>query len=1186
MAKQNWTDENASSEDKVRDLRDQQATRREFLKGLGTAGATAALNLWSFSCRRGPTLEAVENPLSYYPNRDWERIYRDQYQCDRSFTWVCAPNDTHMCRLRAFVRNGVIVRSEQNYDHDRYKDLYGNQASPAWNPRGCLKGYTFHRRVYGPYRLKGPAIRKGWKQWADDGFPSLSDHPELRTKYRFDDRGNDTFVRVSWDEATHYAANGLMAIARTYSGDAGRERFKKDGYPQEMLEHWKGAGTRTMKIGSSLPVHGVIGKFGLFRFANMMALLDHHVRNLPPEQSLGAREWSEYTWRGDQAPGQPFVHGLQTADCDFNDLRHTRLHIQVGKNLIENKMPESHWLTEVIERGGKIVNIAPEYNCPATKADYFIPVRPGLSDTAIFLYLSKYLMDEKLYDAEFVRRFTDLPLLVRTDTLTRLKPEDVFPDYQMPNLAEGPSYRIQGLTDEQRQRVGDFVIHDQKSDSLKALTRDDVGDRLRAKGIEPSIEWTATITTTSGKKVEVMTTFALYRLHLKDYDLDTVSEITSADKDLILRLAHDIATIKPVAVHHGEGINHYFHATLHNRAVHLPLMLTANIGQHGAGVFTWAGNYKGAVFQGSNWSGSGAGVYKAEDPFNPVLDPQAKIGHENIRHTTWGEEVGYWGAGDRPLIVDTPQGRKIFTGKTHMPSPTKLFWYNNANLINQAKWVYHLVRNVNPKVDMIVDQQIEWTGSAEYADLVLPANAWVESQTLEAGSSCSNPFLSIWGGTQYEATHAIAPLYDSLDDGMIFAKVAEKLAQLTGDQRFRDYWRFMLSGQTDVYLDRVFASCTTTRTQDGKRYTVKEVMNGAYGNEPGTVLMLYRTYPRVPFYEQVHDSIPFYTDTGRLNSYCDIPEAIEYGENFIVHREGPEATPYLPNAIVSSNPYIRPSDYGIPLSAMDADLRQVRNVKLPWSRVKQTKNPLWEQGFRLFCTTPKSRHTVHSSWSVVDWNWLWADNFGDPFRKDKRAPGVGDREIMINPDMAKCLGIQDGDYVYVDANPTDRPFVGWQKDPARYKAFRCMVRVKFNPGLPLHFTIMKHTGWIATERTVKAHETRPDGRAFSEETGYQASYRYGSHQSITRAWMMPMHQTDHLFHKKIGGMGFLFGFDDDNHAINSVPKETLIRITKAEDGGLQGQGVWGPAATGLTPGNESPRCQQYLLGGFVKVRKS
>ena len=88
-------------------------------------------------------------------------------------------------------------------------------------------------------------------------------------------------------------------------------------------------------------------------------------------------------------------------------------------------------------------------------------------------------------------------------------------------------------------------------------------------------------------------------MHLKDYDLDTVAEITSAPKELIEQLAKDIATIKPVAIHQGEGINHWFHATEVNRAAYLPLMLTGNIGKPGAGCHTWAGNYKAALFQGS-----------------------------------------------------------------------------------------------------------------------------------------------------------------------------------------------------------------------------------------------------------------------------------------------------------------------------------------------------------------------------------------------------------------------------------------------------------------------------------------------------------------------------------------------------------------------------------------------------------
>jgi nitrate reductase alpha subunit len=1149
-------------------------SRRDFLRSLSAAGATGALALWSLECGHlGADLEPIQNPLAYYPSRDWEKVYRDQYRADRSFTFVCSPNDTHACRLRAFERNGVVVRVEQNYDHQRYADLYGNLATPHWNPRGCLKGYTQHRRVYGPYRLKFPLVRQGWKQWADDGFPSLSDDPTLRTKYRFDARGTDSFVRLSWDEVNTYLAKALLAIAQTYSREDGRHRLLEDGYPSEMLETWGGAGTRTMKFRGGMGLLGVIGKYGLYRFSNMMALVDHHVRQVQPEEALGGRVWSNYTWHGDQAPGMPFVHGLQASDCDFNDLRFAKLHIQCGKNLIENKMPDSHWFNEIMERGGKIVSIAPEYNPPASKADYWIPIRPGLSDTSIFLYVARYLMENKLYDEAFVKKFTDLPLLVRTDTLKRLRAHEVFPDYKPGLTPDGPSFTSQELKPEQYEKLGDFVIFDQKSRSLKALTRDDVGERFTQKGLDPQLEWKGQVRLVDGTRVTVMTLWELYKIHLRDYDLETVSEITGAKKELIERLAHDMATIKPAAIHIGEGINHWFHATLHNRATYLPLMLTGNIGIPGAGCHTWAGNYKAALFQGAHHVGPGFKGWVAEDPFHPNLDAQAKATDVKVKGYARDEEVAYWAHGETIQAVETPKfGRKVFTGKTHLPTPTKVMWFTNVNLINNAKWVYHLIKNTNPKIDLIVTQDVEMTASCEYADVILPANFWMEFQTHEITASCSNPFLQIWG------RGGIQPQYDSKDDLLIIAGVAEKLAVLTGERRFRDYWKFALEGREDIYIDRLLDGSTTT-----KGYTAKDILAGQYG-EPGAALMLFRTYPRIPFWEQVHDSVPFYTDTGRLNAYCDIPEAIEHGENFIVHREGPEATPYLPNVIVSSNPYVRPEDYGIPPTETDPEKRAIRNLKLPWSKVKSTRNPLWEQGYRFYCVTPKTRHRVHSQWSVCDWNAIWDSNFGDPYRKDKRNPGVGEHQLHINPQAALEMGINDGDYVWIDANPADRPYVGWKPDDPFYKVARCMVRVKYNPAYPTTMVMMKHAPFIATEKSVKAHESRADGRALSEDTGYQSNFRYGSQQSITRDWFMPMHQTDHLFHKKKAEMGFLFGFEGDNHGLNTVPKETLVRITKAEDGGIGGKGIWLPATTGYTPGNESADCERYLRGEFIHLK--
>ena len=1147
-------------------------SRRRFLKTTAAAGTVAVFAKDGLALEMLQPVVAIDNPLQSYPPRDWEKIYRDQYRYDSTFTYVCSPNDTHACRLKAFVRNGVVMRSEQNYDVKDYADLYGNKATPNWGPRGCLKGFTFHRRVYGPYRLKYPIVRKGWKQWADEGFPELTE--ENKKKYKFDSRGTDEFVRLSWDKAVDYIARGFINIAERYNGEEGAKKLLAQGYEPEMVQEMRGAGTRTFKLRGGMGLLGVIGKYGMYRLSNTLALLDANLRKVDHEHALGGRAWSNYTWHGDQAPGHPYVHGLQASEIDLNDLRFSKLHIQVGKNMVENKMPESHWFIETMERGAKIVVIAPEYNPPATKADYWIPVRPGISDTSIFLGISKYLMDNNLYDEPFVKKFTDFPLLVRTDNLKRLRAHEVFKGYKSVIDPNGASFKIQGLKKEQYKKLGDFVVFDAKTKKLKAITRDEIGDKMTAKGIDPDLGYKGTIKLANGEKVEVMTLWEMYKIHLKDYDIDTVAEITRAPKNLIEQLAKDIATIKPVAIHYGEGINHWFHATLHNRATYLPLMLTGNIGVKGSGSHTWAGNYKSALFQGSAWSGPGFKGWVAEDPFEVNLDPNAKGKDIHAHAYTKDEEPAYWNHGDKPLIVNTPKyGRKVFTGQTHMPTPTKVMYFTNVNLINNAKHVYDMLKNVDPKVELIISQDIEMTASIEYADFALPANSWMEFEGNEITASCSNPFLQIWKG-------GIKPLYDTKDDVDILATIAKRLGEILNDKRFADYWKFVLEGNRDVYIQRLLDSSTTTAG-----YKLEDIMSGKYG-EPGVALMLFRTYPRNPFYEQVTDSIPFYTDTGRLHAYCDIPEAIEYGENFVVHREGPEGTPYLPNVIVSSNPYIRPDDYGLSPDAMHWDERTVRNIKMPWSEVKKSKNPLWEKGYKFYCMTPKTRHTVHSSWAVTDWNLIWDSNFGDPYRMDKRTPGVGERQMHINPEAARDLGLNDGDYAYIDANPMDRPYRDWKPDDPFYKVSRLMIRVKYNPAYPYNVIMMKHSAFIATEKTVKAHETREDGRALSADTGYQSTFRYGSHQALTRNWHMPMHQTDSLFHKTKTFMGFVFGGEADNHAVNTVPKETLVKISKAEDGGLGGKGIWRPATTGYTPGNESEYMKSYLNGEIVKVKKS
>lgn len=1127
-------------------------SRRGFLQGTSKV-ALAAAALGQPLLRLLAASEEIGNPLQYYPGRDWEKVYRDQYRYDRTFTFVCAPNDTHNCRLRAFVRNGIVIRIEQDYNAHSAQDLYGNRVSPAWNPRGCLKGYTLMRRVYGPYRVKHPMVRKGFKQWVEAGFPEQANGLPAREYFR---RGTDAWVRANWDEAQGLVAKALLHIMSKYQGEAGAHRLRAQGYPPEMIEAMHGGGPRVVKCRAGMWLTGIPQIGALYRFANVVSLFDEPEARRRKREPMGGRAWSNYDWHGDLPPGHPMVTGIQTFDPDLDDFRRAKLLVFMGKNMVENKMADAHWWIEVLERGGKVVNISPEYSPASTKADYWIPIRPG-TDTALLLGVAHIMFRDGTYDLEFIRNFTDLPLLVRTDTRKLLRAADIFPNYRHKPW-QGYSVQVQHIPPEFREKWGDYVMWDMKRNGPAAVSREDVGNYLEQLGVDPALQASWKVKLVDGKTVEVKTVFQLYRELCAEYDPRSVAEMTHTPVELIEQLAHDMATIKPVMLHTGEGVNHYFHCDLTTRAVFLPMALTGNIGKAGGNVGHWAGNYKTCVFDGIP-------KFITEDPFRMNLDPSAPPDQIQTAYRFKPENVAYWNYGDRPLIVETMEGRKVFTGKTHMPTPTKVIWAANVNLLNNAKWAYNMIANVDPKVELIVYNEVEWTGSCEYADVVFPASTWLEIEQPNMTASCSNPFLQVWKG-------GIKPLYETRNDGLIVAGVAEKMSQLTADPRYRDYFRFYLENRAEVYIQRILDASTTTRG-----YKVDELLRSERG-----WLMMFRTTPRIAGWEQIQESKPFYNRTGRLEFYRDEDEFLDYGENLIVHREPVEATPYLPNVIVASHPIIQPRSYGIPSEAMDADARQARNLKFPWREVKKTTNPLWAAGFRFYCLTPKTRHRVHSSWSVCDWNLLWDSNFSDPERTDKRSPGIGEHQIHVNPEDARELGINDGDYVWVDANPDDRPYVGWKKSDTLFKVSRLKLRAKYNPAYPRGVTMIKHAPFMATHKSVRAHETRPDGRAVAADTGYQANLRYGSQQSVTRGWLQPTQMTDSLARKEMYGQNIGEGYAPDIHSPNTCPKETLVRITKAEDGGLGGKGVWEPATRGFTPAAENDVMRRYIKGEFIQ----
>ena len=80
-----------------------------------------------------------------------------------------------------------------------------------------------------------------------------------------------------------------------------------------------------------------------------------------------------------------------------------------------------------LKRGMKLVVIDPRNVGLANKADVWLRVRPG-ADGALAMGLANIMIQRGWYDQEFVRKWSNGPLLVRSDTNRLLKAEDVFPD--------------------------------------------------------------------------------------------------------------------------------------------------------------------------------------------------------------------------------------------------------------------------------------------------------------------------------------------------------------------------------------------------------------------------------------------------------------------------------------------------------------------------------------------------------------------------------------------------------------------------------------------------------------------------------------------------------------------------------------------------------------------------------------
>ena len=347
---------------------------------------------------------------------------------------------------------------------------------------------------------------------------------------RTGERGSGQFREATWDEALDKVAEGFKAIGERYGWDA-------------------------IHVFGQVPGSGYVHKGANYRAAAL----------------LGLTHGTSFDFNGDLPMGMPITFGVQNAEHESKDWANAEFLLVVGANLLETRIPDAHFVFDAVAAGARLIVVDPVYSSTATKADNWLNIKAG-TDAAFALALAATIVEEGLADLDFMRTYTDAPLLVRADTGKRLLASDLDAGID----AADPTARR-------------YVVWDQTTSTAVVIPIDRLG---LPDGIDAALDGTHPVTLADGTTVEVSPGFVHVTAELEGFTPELTAEITGLDPELVRKVARAYATADPAAILMGAGSNHWYHGDLTGRAFALCAALTANIGKSGGGFSVYVGQYK------------------------------------------------------------------------------------------------------------------------------------------------------------------------------------------------------------------------------------------------------------------------------------------------------------------------------------------------------------------------------------------------------------------------------------------------------------------------------------------------------------------------------------------------------------------------------------------------------------------
>ncbi len=348
-------------------------------------------------------------------------------------------------------------------------NLEGDPDGPHNRGNMCEKAGSAVQYIYSPYRLKYPMKRAG-------------------------ERGEGKWQRISWDEALDTIAEKINQIRQKYG-------------PESIAYPW-GTGRTVREIPFQQFFSGGLGTPNGIGIGHMcLTKTRMPVMNITLGDLPGVASWAvSRDFEKSQcivAWGESIVEGR----CDYMGVAGRRI-------------------TDALKRGAKIITIDPVLTRLAQKSTLWLSIRPG-TDIALALAWQNVIINERLYDQEFVEKWTNAPFLWRSDTKKLLRQSEV---------KAGGSAKY-------------FMVWDKVSQAPRVWNSDSVS--YEEPTVKAALTGEYTVTLEKGETVKCKTVWQLITDNVREWTPERASEVTWLEADKIRESARLYAMSKPACIEWG-----------------------------------------------------------------------------------------------------------------------------------------------------------------------------------------------------------------------------------------------------------------------------------------------------------------------------------------------------------------------------------------------------------------------------------------------------------------------------------------------------------------------------------------------------------------------------------------------------------------------------------------------------------